>query len=243
MRLMLITAVLVTPVAACADEPPEVKAVIDRAIKAAGGADKLAQLKAGVWSSRSAGRPTETKLYGQLPNQFRLDSERTVDGKPVVVTRVIDGATGWVKQGETVTPMSPEQVAGMRATYYHKAAAQTLLPLRDPGTTLVPLGEVLVNGRPTIGVRVLHKDVPELRLFFDKETGLVAKGEARVREKPNGPEVLMEEYYSDYREINLGVKLPHRTKSVRDGKPIREVEMTGFRAVPKLDAALFKTPK
>jgi hypothetical protein len=243
MRLVLTSALFITSLAAVADEPPAVKAVIDRAIQAAGGADKLAQLKAGVWTTKSAGRTSETKLYGQLPGQFRLESERTVDGKPIVVTRVIDGDSGWVKQGDAITPMSPEQVAAMKATYYHKAAAQTLLPLRDPGTTLVPLGEVVINDRPTIGIRVLRKDVPELRLFFDKETGLVAKGEARMRERPNGPEVLLEEYFSDYREINLGVKLPFKTKTMRDGKPLREVEMTGFRAVPKLDAALFTTPK
>jgi len=244
MRISILAAVIVlTPVTVRADEPPAVKAVLDRAIQAVGGADKLAQLKAGVWTTRAAGRQNETKLYGQLPGQFRLESERTVDGQPVTVVRVIDGNSGWVKDGSGVRPMSAEQVAGMKATYYHKAAAQVLLPLREPGTTLTPLGESTVNDRPVVGVRVLRKDVPELKLFFDKETGLVTKTEARVRERPNGPEVLMEEYYSDFREINLGVKLPFKTKTVRDGRPVREIEMTGFRAMPKLDEALFKTPK
>jgi hypothetical protein len=242
-KSMIAAAMVLFPVAVRADEPPAVKAVLDRAIQAVGGADKLAQLKAGVWTTRAIGRQNETKLYGQLPGQFRLEIERTVDGQPVTVVRVIDGNSGWVKDGSGVRSMSAEQVAGMKATYYHKAAAQVLLPLREPGTTLTPLGESTVNDRPVVGMRVLRKDVPELKLFFDKETGLVTKTEARVQERPNSPEVLMEEYYSDFREINLGVKLPFKTKTVRDGRPVREVEMTGFRAMPKLDEALFKTPK
>ncbi len=245
MRHSIIAAavILCTTKAGRADEPPEVKAVIDRAVAAVGGADKLAHLKAGVWTTRFAGRQSETKLYGQLPGQFRLESERIVDGKTIPVVRVIDGNIGWVKEGESVKAMSPEQVAGMKATLYHKAAAQMLLSLREPGTTLTPLGMTSIDGRPAVGVRVLRKDVPELKLFFDKETGLVVKSEARVRDRPNGPEALVEEYYSDYREINLGVKVPFRTKTLREGRPAREVQTTEFRAVPKLDEALFKTPK
>jgi hypothetical protein len=242
-RAILAAAMALCPIAVRADEPPEVKAVLDKAIAAVGGADKLAQLKAGVWTTRAAGRQSETKLYGQLPGQFRLESERVVDGKPITVVRVIDGKSGWVKDADGVRPMSAEQVAGMKATYYHKAAAQVLLPLREPGTTLTPLGESTINDRPVVGVRVLRKDVPEMKLFFDKETGLVVKSEARVRERPNTNEAVVEDFYSDYREINLGVKLPFKTKTVRDGRPVRETEMTGFRAAPKLDEGLFKTPK
>src|SRR5262245_13575058 len=89
-----------------ADEPDaaEARAVIDKAIKAHGGADKLSQFKA-VSAKWAGKRKIENVEYGnavtvvtyEMPDKIRLDTEvENPKGGKFSFSRVVNGKKGWL---------------------------------------------------------------------------------------------------------------------------------------------------
>jgi hypothetical protein len=81
-----------------AGEREEIKALVEEAIAARGGAERLKGVRAAVWKSEGA-TPTRTSratLYGQVPGMFRLESERTQGGRTTLFVKVINGDKGWL---------------------------------------------------------------------------------------------------------------------------------------------------
>ena len=86
--------------------------------------------------------------------------------------------------------------------------AGSLVPLLNKGFQLASLGEIKVDGKLAIGVRVSHKGHRDINLFFDKDKGLLVKSEMTVKDPmAGGKEVTQETLYSDYKEVS-GVKRP-----------------------------------
>lgn len=222
-------------------EQEQLKTLIAQAIEAKGGAARLARLKAAVWKSRGT-RPDRTShatLYGQLPDQFRLESERTTDGKTTRFVKIINGDRGWTQEGSgPLQPMDPEELAQTRMIFFHKHLDTTLLPLRDKGVQLEALGESQMEGRMIVGVKVRYPGYPTFSLFFDKESKLLLKSAMAIPGAEPGKESLLEYHYGDYREIG-GVKLAGKTRTVRDGKMIGEVDILEFTPRKELPTRLF----
>ena len=88
-----------------ADDPADARAIIDKAINALGGKDKLAQLKAQTWSEsgtyygQGKGLPYTGKYALQFPNQFRMEIEG-------VFTMVVNGDQGWLKSEKGTEEMT-----------------------------------------------------------------------------------------------------------------------------------------
>src|SRR5205807_6042211 len=77
-----------------------------------------------------------------------------------------------------------------------------LVPLLDDkALELSVLADAKVRGRPAAGILVKSKGQPEVRLFFDRDTGLLQKAEYRCADAAKN-EVLRESYFSDYRDVN-----------------------------------------
>jgi hypothetical protein len=227
------------PGPAGAAEKEDLKALVEEAIAARGGAARLEKLRAAVWKSEGV-KPTRTSravLYGQLPGKFRLESARTEDGKTTLFVKIINGDRGWTLQDGKAVPMSREELAQTRDTFYHKRLDATLLPLRDKDVRLKALGESKVDGRAVVGVKVSRKGYPDVSLYFDKKTKLLLKSERQVM-GPNGKPVPHELHYSDYKD-HKGVKVARRTRVVVAGKAVGDVRITEFETFPKLDESLF----
>ncbi len=63
--------------------------------------------------------------------------------------------------------------------------------------------EKMVNGKPAAGVTVRNGKRPVVTLYFDKETGLLVKREATVKDPgADDKEVLEEAVVSDYKEAD-----------------------------------------
>ncbi len=225
-----------------AAEAERLKALVEEAIKAKGGEARLIELQAAVWKSRGTGpeRTTRATLYGQLPDKFRLESERTTDGKTTRFVKVINGKRGWTMQDGRVREMTAEQMAETRQTFYHKHLDTTLLPLKDKEAELAGLGESSVEGRPAVGLRVRRPGRPDLKLYFDKETKLLLKSEMTARGR-DGKGTRLEHVYSDYQDFD-GIKLARKLKRFADGKPVGEVELVEFRPRAILERHVFERP-
>jgi hypothetical protein len=220
------------------------RAVVDRAIAAAGGAERLGGLKAAVWKTKGTfgGRPSAATLSGKLPDCFRLDSEGPgPDGKPVRFTRVLNGGQGWTERGGKTEAMTPDAVAAMRATFEEKRLATTLVPLRDPANKLAPLGEAAVGDRKALGVRVTAEGRPEMRLYFDRETGHLLRCETTARDPRAGKDVTRDLLFSNHRRFG-GLVLPGKTVTKVDGKVVSDIDTVEFKAVDGLPDELFRKP-
>jgi outer membrane lipoprotein-sorting protein len=229
--------------AARADEPERLKALVEEAIKAKGGEARLIELQAAVWKSRGTGpeRTTRATLYGQLPDKFRLESERTTDGKTTRFVKVINGDRGWAVEGGKVRALTAEEMAQTRETFYHKHLDTTLLPLKDKEVELAGLDESTVEGRRALGLRVRRPGRPDLKLYFDKETKLLLKSEMTTKGREGGKGTRLEYVYGDYQDFD-GIKLARKLKRFADGKPVGEVELVEFRPRAGLERHVFERP-
>src|SRR5207253_9470400 len=104
---------------------------------------------------------------------------------------------------------------------------------------LTTLGESKVNDKPVVGVKVAAENHRELKMFFDKESSLLLKTEHTLDE--SGKEVVQEEYYSDYKEIE-GYQRPRKLVVFRQGKKILEAELVEVTYLDKVDETLFTKP-
>jgi hypothetical protein len=104
-------------------------------------------------------------------------------------------------------------------------------------------GEKEVNGKKTATVKVERNQKQAITLFFDKETGLLAKAELKAKDELQGwKEVLNEVYFEDYKDVG-GHKLYTKMRLIQDGKPKLVDTMSDFTTPEKLDPKLFEPLK
>jgi len=228
---------LATP--APAADPADARAIIDRAIKAAGGEAKMEKFKAQTWKEKGTfhgeGKPLPyTSVCAmQFPDQFRME----IVG---FFTMVVNGDKGWTKEKGKTAEMNQAQLANQKDSMYGGWVA-SLQPLKDKAYTLSSLGESKI-GKPVVGVKVAHKGHSDVFLYFDKGTGLLFKMEQTVRpDDPKGKPMKQEMFASDYKDVE-GVKVPGKIVLRQDGKPFVEAETFDLKPVGKLDNKMFEKP-
>ena len=253
-RLVCLAAVLA--VAACgtarADDQADLRKVIDKAIKATGGEEKLAKYKAESFKMKG-------KFYGmgdegieytgewqvQPPDKFRVQVDGEVGGQKVnFFTQVVNGNKVWRKgfNEETQEVTDKDDLTEIKEQF-NAREVESLLPLvKGKEYQLASLGDVKVNDKPAVGIRVSRKGFRDVNLFFDKDSGLLVKTERSVKDLMAGDkEQTQEEVLSDFKEVQ-GVK--HATKLVinRDGKKYVEAELSDVELKEKLDDSIFAKP-
>jgi hypothetical protein len=229
--------------AARADEAATPKAILDKAIKAHGGADALKKYTAQVTKAKG-------KFYGmgdgidytsetsvQAPNKLRV----FVDANGFKFTQVVNGDKGWMDVNGEVTEMNKDFLEEARQEL-HAVDVARLVPLLQEGYKLSPLGEVKVDGKPAVGIKVEHKGYRDVGLFFDKDSGLLVKIERRGKDvMQGGAEYTAEELLSDYKKVE-GLQVPYKQTINRDGKKYIESEATDVKVAEKLDDKVFAKP-
>lgn len=222
-----------------AEEEPKV--TLQRAIKAAGGEEKLSRLRqarAKVKGSILVGEPPihfTGSVVLSLPGRMR--TEWVMDGGTQSAW-VLDGETGWVRTDKTRT-LDGSRLDDLKEEVY-ASNVETLLPLlNDKGYTLTPLGESKVEGETVIGVHVTSKGHKDIDLYFGRAAGLLLKLTRSVNE--GNREVRQETFYSDFRDVG-GPKQPLKVRVERDGKKYLEMEITDVRLLDRLDASEFAKP-
>jgi outer membrane lipoprotein-sorting protein len=242
--------VLVLAPALYADGADDAKAVVDKAIKAMGGQEKLAKATATTLKCKatvSDDGKKEGEFSGtwsiQLPDKFRAELELNHDGRTETVTLVFNGDKAWAREvNQNKTEEAPaDAMAVIKADFGAMHLAHSLVPLTGKEYKLSVLGDAKVDSRPAIGIKVERKDLPDLDLFFDKETHLPVKAETRVKERANTDEKLHSFYFQDYKEAD-GMK--HFTKLIlhRDDKEAMVMELSEVKRQEKLEATLFDKP-
>jgi hypothetical protein len=223
------------------------RALVDQAIKAHGGAEAISKFGAstakfkGTFHGMGMNLPMTGDLFANGPDQFKVDITVEAGGMTIPIVNVIDGDKGWAKVADQVVELNPDQLAEARDQAY-AGWVVTLAPLvKGKDFTLATAGEVLVDDKPALGVKVSSKGRGDVTLYFDKASHLLVKYESRVKDEGTGQEVTEEAFPTDYKEVQ-GTKQAMKFKTLRDGKLYLEGEMTEITLSDKLDAGTFAKP-
>jgi hypothetical protein len=242
-RAAALAAALLPAGGARADGPADARAVVEKAIQVKGGA-------AAIDKYRAQTTKAEGKFYGagdavsftaqgraQFPDHSRLE----IDGPGFQFVQVVTGEKGWVSTNGATQDMTKEQLAEAREDQYANSLTR-LTPLLGADYTLSPLGEVKVDGKPALGVKVEHKGRRDVKLFFDKDSGLLVKMERKATDiLGRGSPYTSEAIFGDYKKTD-GVQVPYKVTVRRDGKPYAEYENTEVKLGERLDDKVFAKP-
>ncbi|QJX00990.1 LolA-like protein [Frigoriglobus tundricola] len=229
-----------------ADEK-DATAVLDTAIRALGGAEKLGGVKAATWKTKG------TVTIGGSDNAFdmittvqgldnyRSEFEAEFGGNSVKGVTVLNGDKGWRKFGDMGDELDKDALANEKRNVYLQVVPATLLPLKGKGFKVEAAGTEKVDGKPATVLKVTGPDGKDFKLFFDQESGLPVKQVAKVIGFM-GDEFTQETTFSGYKEFN-GVKRATKIQSKRDGEKFIEQEVRDFKVVEKVDPKTFSEPK
>jgi outer membrane lipoprotein-sorting protein len=248
-RIVCLATTLTLALAACgtarADEQADLKALIDKAIKAQGGEANLTKYKAETFKMKGKfydAAPDGADYTGewavQQPDKMRFQIK--FDGGSF--TQVFDGKKLWQKLGDDVKEVDDKDEIAETKEELYAGRVSSLVPLKDKEYTLAPLGEIKVNGKPAVGVLVKSKGHRDVSLYFDKDTNLLVKTANQVKNfRAGGKEVTQEAVFSDYKEVK-GVQHPLKIAITHDGKKFVDGQITDYEPKEKLDDSVFAKP-
>jgi hypothetical protein len=243
---ILSTAVILaaSPTLSAADDNP--KEIITRAIKAHGGSDfltiNLAARSTNKGKIQIMGMEVEfnQEVAYMLPDKLKDSMELTIGGNTVKVQTLVNGdAISITANGNDVPVNDDVKKAIKDAMVMLKTARLVTLPT-DKGVELSVFGEEKVEGKPAVGVVVAGKDRKSITMFFDKETGLLAKFVHRTLESGTGNEVNEERIVKEYAKNHDGIPLPKKILIKHDGKTFLEAEIVEMTFLESIDASEFK---
>jgi hypothetical protein len=238
--------VLMLAPAARADDQADAKAIIEKALKAHGGADKLGKIKA--YTSKMKGKVhvmgLDLDFTGstsvQEPDKMRVEIEAEVMGMKVTSLQVFNKDKAWVSVNGTTMELDKDAIEAFKEKLYLGEVGR-MVNLTDKKFKLSTVGEVKVAGKEAIGVRIECKGHADVSLFFDKKTNLLVKTETREKDPASGTEFATETIVSDYKVVD-GVQIAHKAEVKRDDKPFVEAEISGYKIEKELSDTLFEKP-
>jgi hypothetical protein len=225
----------------------DTKAVIDKAVKALRGAEKLGAAKIVRWKTKGKivrndeTSDISTKVTAQGIDKVRQEFEGEFGGNPVKGVTILDGDKGWRKFGEETNPLEGDQLANQKRTAYLQLVPEMPQLLNGEGFKVEAGEEEKVGGKPAAVLKVTAPDGKEFQLFFDKESGLPVKLTATVVGR-QGNEFAQETTFANYKDFD-GIKRATKIESKRNGKKYLDSEVTEFQVLDKVDAKIFAEPK
>ena len=247
------------PAAPARADDAEVKAVIDKAVKALGGKEALAKAWAFRYETRdrfqvAEGMPDErvTRKTIEGVESCRLESfppGPVVEGDLDCVYVVARGR-GWIKSSGRVREFTDWDVEQRRPGIAWDAAPVNLAPLRDGTSKIEPAGEQAVEGKPAVGLKVTRPDVT-FTIYFDRESGLPVRCDRRLPPNSDSVEQVAFREYKDFgglkvatSRVTIRVATSRATIRAAGAAPWMTAltEVTDFKALGKVDPATFARP-
>jgi zinc protease len=218
-----------------ADETAKAMALLDQAIAAKGGLDKLRAIKSIVAKqTQSTHRPdgetqVETTNYIQYPDRFRVEAPDIVQG--------YDGARAWMKDRGGVHD-APESLAHDAALSLRRDVVALLLAAKDGVLATRLLPDVKdPEGHVSHALELSAKDLNPIVLYIEPDTSMVRK-RLFTANAPGRP--VVEEQFSDYRPVD-GIQFAFQATQ-KVGPLSVERKVTDVKINAPIDPTLFKRP-
>jgi hypothetical protein len=222
-------------------------AVIDKAIKALGGADKIEALHAMSWKANGtitiAGDDNKfsSEAVAEHPGKFRNSFEGEFQGNKISGATILNGDKGWrVFNGET-TDLDKDGVDNERRNVYLQLIPTLVAPLKEKAFKVESAGEDKVDGKPATVLKVTGPEGKEFKLYFDNESGLPVKEVANVTGF-GGDDAVQEWTFGDYKDFD-GFKKATKVAIKRGGEKFMNMEIADFKVLKDVDAKTFDKPK
>ena len=242
--LLALGFVLVITLPARADDTAE-RAVIAKALKAHHGDVDSAKVAAatiqihGKIHAMGMAIPYTGTAFTGGPDRQKVDLEVDVAGMKIRIVNLINGNKGWAKIDKETKELDKDQIEDAKHQAYVNWIA-TVAPIKGKGFTLSSIGEVMIEKKPAVGIKVSSKGQRDVDMYFDKTSGLLVKTEARARDEA-GKEVTEEIFYSEFKDVQ-GTRQPMKFIVHRDGKLYLEADVTEYTLSDKLDDSVFARP-
>jgi zinc protease len=210
------------------------KALLDKAIAAKGGLDRLKGIRTvrseATMTAQSPGGPVPFPVVTSIeyPDRFRVDA-RMPGG---TVAQVYADGRFWIEDARGVRELPEDARAQIRGSIERDVvrvllgAASGSLIVREVDSNSETLGAIEVSG----------EGMTPVTLFVNRDNGLIER--ARYAAEPGGRS---EEAYSDYRNVN-GIQVAFRTVLRRPGVTPIERDVKTIRFNVPLPAGLFVKP-
>jgi hypothetical protein len=225
----------------------EATTLLDRAIKAQGGEEKLNKAQGATFQVKGTAdiEGMKAELGGDVStqgaNNIHWNAAFTAMGRTENGTIIITSEKIWAKGGNREAEEAPKEVAFIRDVFRTIRLCQNLSTVPGKDVTLSHLGELKIDKQTAVGLKIATKGRPDIDVFFDKETHLPLRAEVRVTEPGQANEVLYAFFFSDYKDVN-GIQCASKMTFKRDDKTTMEVEFSEFKFMEKLDETLFAKP-
>ena len=244
--LLSAVVLLDSPAARAADE--DAKAILVKAVKAHGGEEALTKYKAARSKAQGklvipgAGEVNFTQEVALMqPDKFKESMELDIGGQKITVVTVANGENVFIEAAGKEVPITAAIKDELKNAQFVMKAGRMVTLLTDKSFELSSLGEVKVEGKPAVGVRISSKGYKDLSLYFNKDTGLLAKVERRGSDPSSGKEFTEERIVLEYNKPNAeGLPTPKKVLVKRDGAKFLEAEVLETKFLEKIEDAEFK---
>jgi hypothetical protein len=242
MRALACLVFVVAGDAAATAQPPQ--AIIDRAVKAHGGADALAKTKAMVQSAKGRVSINGVDVEATREARYALPERYSwlLELKPAVGKQrrliVRNGLSGWQQVDNQPAEDIPTLLYDIISEEGYVLWLCTVAPLGQAGFTFAPAPAADVEGQPAAGVLVTRTGRTDVTLHFHGSSGLLVKCRFVSRAEPGA---VKEWFFSRHKDF-AGVKLPTRLIDRKNADRLGDWDVTDYKFVDRFDAATFKRP-
>jgi hypothetical protein len=235
-------ALCVPAISAPADGPAPDQ-IIEKALRAHGGEEKLNALAGFSLKERYVDSKGTIRSYDEavsLPN-YRSEAKVGPEGKTSSIV-VIDGEQGWMKTGSEVISYPPRFAENMRKYTIPYTGPRAILRLRarqrNPKCHFTTVGESTIDGHPAIGLRMKLDGGSQETWYFDTASGLLVRTETRSTRFEGEPTVNVTTY-EDYQTVD-GFPIARKEKLEQDGKPMSTTELVEFKVATPSEGTFAK---
>jgi hypothetical protein len=245
--LMALNLLVLCALPSSAGDDKEVAAVIEKAIKAhfpkGFDATKEAVRIKSKGTLQTMGLKVEyTSVASMYAGKFMEAMYMDVMGKKVNVISGFNGKEGWVKAGDKDVKVTDDMLPEFKEAAFVASHVWQLIFTKDKAVKYALSGEVQVKGKPALGMVISREGKKDIKVFFDKNSGLIVKAETRKRDPMSGKETTEERFITEYQDLD-GRKVAKKFELLHDGKEFLKAEVTDVQFLDKLDASEFAQPK
>ncbi len=236
------------------DKAAPCRELLDKATKAMGGEEALAPLQAAYFRTKGSFLFLD-RIETAFTDEWFVDGDRyriyvnlEMKDQKIEQSVVINGDKGWLWESQTkrTVDLPPVLVTAARESLYAFRLLHRLPALKSKPFELSPLEEVKIKDRLAVGMKVMQKGHPEVRLYFDRQTALPVKSEVRLKEydiqaATAGQVAAFAFYFADYKDF-LGLRHFSKITLEREGKHFYQSTVVEINPTGRLNPILFDRP-